>query len=138
MRKGIFGMPPLSEEERKQYIDLPPEPWKQWLLREGLKPWVGLGLFTFDAIFYLTLKESGNALAIDAILPSLAVILYLNFALWIYLWRIPTPDEIRQGRVVRSALRPFAVGRWTLEYPLWKESKFDELSEDTVNPREFS
>jgi hypothetical protein len=127
----------LTEEERKKYIADPGTPWKTWLLTEGLKTWIGLAMLILDIFLYGTLWLTGNVYARYAIIPAMIGAVYLNYLLWIYLWRVPDIDELRKGRLKRTLRSPFPVGRWTLEYKTWKEQGVSALHSDEINPKEF-
>jgi hypothetical protein len=137
MRKGIRGMPPLSDEERKRFIDDPGIPWMTWLLTIGLKPWIGLGLFIGDSLTLLNLWVIGTPVARIAMVPTLLLLIYLNFLLWSYLWHVPTPEELRASPVSPTLRSPFAVGRWTPDYQTWKEGGRTALADGQIDPNEF-
>jgi hypothetical protein len=127
----------LSDEERKEIIDVPPSPWKEWFLTEGSKTWIAVGLLILDIFVYGALWLSSWAYAHYLIPPALIAALYLNYVLWTYLWSVPDIDELRKGRLKHTLAHPFPVGRWTPEYKVWKEQGDAGLHSGALNPDEF-
>ncbi|MCL5984169.1 MAG: hypothetical protein M1143_01155, partial [Candidatus Thermoplasmatota archaeon] len=72
-----------------------------------------------------------------AVFPILVAALYLDVLLWSFLWREPSVDEFRSGNFKNYWFQPFKIGRFTVEYRLWKEGKRDEVTLPNVNPRDF-
>lgn len=133
-RKSFSQLPP---EEKKAIIDDPGATWKEWAITRGLKPWIGLGLLVFDLLMFLSIWEVGGGVYEGAAFASLVLAVYSNFLVWMYLWHVPTPAEVRSGDFQRSPIHPFLVGRWTPEYDLWLKGQLIKIADNDLNPEEF-
>ncbi len=133
----------LRGEERKRALAEPGLGWKEWALYSGLKPWIGLGLLIIDVWALVTViglaSEPTYGLWAPLGLDPLAVVLfslisaltiYLNIVLWSYLWAIPRESDLRPGSFTPTLLRPFAVGRWTPDYPAWAAGRLGNASSE--------
>ncbi len=133
----------LRGEERRRALAQPGLGWKDWALYSGLKPWIGLGLLIVDVWALVTVVGLASQpsyglwaglglepLAVVCISLLTALTIYLNLVLWSYLWANPREGDLRRGAFNPTALRPFAVGRWTPDYPTWVAGNLGEVAPD--------
>jgi hypothetical protein len=122
----------LRGEERKRALAQPGLGWKDWALYSGLKPWIGLGLLIVDVWALVTVIGLASQptyglwallglepLAVVTLSLVSAMTIYLNLVVWSYLWANPREGDLRPGAFTPTAWKPFAVGRWTADYPAW-------------------
>jgi hypothetical protein len=125
------------ELEKDLVRKAPDLPWKEWAYYSGLKPWVGLGLFTIDAWIAAAWLEAGNYYGL---VPSLALAVYLEILLYRYLWyRPPVRARRSKGRFRRLWWHPAGSGRWTPEAEQRRAGVPEDAyaSETGPNPRDF-
>lgn len=101
------------ELEKARAREAPGPPWREWFFYTGLKPWLVVGLLTIDAWIAAGWLEFGSYLGLIA---SLAVVVYLEFLLYRFLWYRPEPRKPRSGGDFRRTWsHPVPYGRWTEE-----------------------
>ena len=127
----------LSPEERQRVIGDPGPPWREWFLTTGLKPWIVLLLLIFESLGIVSVIEALSGLEVALTLGPLIFMLYIDILLWNFLWRVPSMDEWKTGEFKNSWWQPFKIGRWTLEYEMWKAGKGKDIAMSDVNPHDF-
>ena len=106
-------VPPLSPEEKEAALADPGPTWRQFFYREFLKWWGGLFFLVVDSWIVASFLRP---LELWAMVPALVVAGYLEYLLYLYLWRRPNLDrESRRGPFLRTWYRPVRFGRWTPE-----------------------
>lgn len=114
---------------------IPDIPWRQWALYSGLKVWLGLGFLIVDSILAAFWVENQGYVALAL---SLALVVYLEFLLYRYLWYVPSEDHApRRGPFKPSWHRPVEFGRWTPEAARARAGLGPTTAPQGPDPREF-
>ncbi len=106
------GFDRYQEEKRRALADPGPS-WKEWMLHDFAKWWMGLLFVILDSWLAAFWFEPINVLGLVA---SLALAVYAEYLVYQYFWHRP-PDEThnRSARFRASWRTPFRYGRWTEE-----------------------
>jgi hypothetical protein len=111
--RGLFGFPKPTKEEREQALADPGPTWREFFLYEFAKVWIILGFMIGDVIVMASFFQP---LDVPAIIASAAVLVYLEFVAYQWLWYRPPLDEPRyKGPFRRRWNRWVEFGRWTPE-----------------------
>lgn len=122
------------EEEEKQRALLEPGPtWKEWLYFTAFRWWLGIVFLIVDSWLVVECLEIGSW---PALVGSLIAAAYLEYLLYLYLWRRPEPARFTRAR--RHRWPPVEVGRWTPEaFAARAAGTRPVVPTDTADPREF-
>jgi DNA-binding transcriptional LysR family regulator len=116
MASALAGLTPPrpNENERKKALEHPGPPWRDWFYASFLKVWIPLGFLIVDSWIVGYWVEAGELIGV---LPSLAVAIYLEYLVFMYLWYRPRDDPSHSVRAEsrRRWLFPVLFGRWTPE-----------------------
>ncbi len=124
----------VKEEKRRALAD-PGPGWREWWFRSASKWYIGLGLLIADAWIVTFWIEEGSVVAAFA---TLAVLLYLEFLLYQYLWYRPAPTvRADRAKFRPSWHRPVRFGRWTPEADLARIHPEALRAEDGPDLHEF-
>jgi len=136
----LEGVERVEAEKRRALLEPGPS-WREWFLYDGAKWWLGLVFLIVDVWVVGSWIYGGSFAAprlVEALL-SLAVALYLEVLLYLYLWRRPSDTALSRHRPFRRswrALREF--GRWTPEAARIRAGHPPVVGPDgTVHPDEF-
>jgi hypothetical protein len=120
-RSRFYGMPKLTGKEREEALAEAGPTWTQYFEREFLKWCWGLVVIVVDALLIATFL---SPLDLAAMIPALALVTYLQFLGFRYLWYRPDPDrESWHTEFHRTWLRPSRFGIWTPEADRLREGK---------------
>jgi len=121
-------------QEKREALDNPGPPWKEWFLHDGAKWWVGLGFLVIDTWFIVGGLQAGEtALGLLLLIPAT----YLQFLLWRFLWYRPESDRPVRGGFRRTWIRPTEFGRWTPEGVIVRTRGRGALVPPGPNPKDF-
>ena len=120
-------------EEKRRALAEPGPTWKEWLYFTAFRWWLGIVFLILDSWIVVEFLEIGNVLALIA---ASAGALYLEYLLYVYLWRRPEPT--RHARAQRPRWPPFEVGRWTPEaFAARAQGARPTARSESADPREF-
>ena len=122
-----------EEEEKKRALAEPGPTWKEWLYFTAFRWWFGILFLVVDSWVVVEFLEIGSVVGL---LAGAIAAVYLEYLLYVYLWRRPVPT--RHVRLRRARWPPVEVGRWTPEaFAARAAGVRPTLPRDTADPREF-
>jgi len=123
----------LEEEEKRRALADPGPTWKEWLYFTAFRWWFGIAFLILDSWVAVAFLELGSWVGL---VVSLLAAVYLEYLLFVYLWRRPEPTRHRHLRQHRWP--PVEVGRWTPEaFAARAAGTRPVLPADAADPREF-
>jgi hypothetical protein len=121
-----------EEEEKRRALRIPGPTWKEWFYFTALKWWLGLFFLIIDSWVVVAFLEAGSVLGLVA---ATAAAVYLEYLLYVYLWRRP---ELERSRARARRWPPVEVGRWTPEaFAARAAGTRPTAGSETADPREF-
>lgn len=122
-----------EEEEKRRALAEPGPSWKEWLYFTAFRWWLGIVFLIVDSWVVVEFLELGNLLALVA---AVLGALYLEYLLYVYLWRRPEPTL--HARMRRHRWPPVEVGRWTPEaFAARAQGIRPAAPSEPADPREF-
>ena len=120
-------------EEKRRAREMPGPSWKEWLYFTALKWWIGILFLIVDSWIVVTFLEAGSTIELIA---ATAAAVFLEYLLYVYLWRRPALERRPRARARRWP--PVEVGRWTPEaWAARAAGRRPTAPTEAADPREF-
>jgi len=123
----------MEAEEKRRAVEEPGPSWREWFYFTALRWWFGILFLIVDSWIAAGFIELGSLVGLVA---GLLAAVYLEYLVYVYLWRRPEPT--RHVRLRRPRWPPVEVGRWTPEaFAARAAGQRPTVPADTADPREF-
>lgn len=123
------------QEEKRRALREPGPTWREWWFYSASKWYILLGFLIADVWAATAWVEAGVLLAA---VGTVALLLYLEFLLYQYLWFRPEEAAFRRRALFHPSWhRPVPFGRWTPEAHLVRTGRAGTLDEEGPDLGEF-